>query len=242
MRCIAIDDEPIALRIIEEYCKRYGGIDLQTFTSPVKGMACVASMHPDVVFLDIEMNSHNGIEIAKGMPKDIGVIFTTAYAEYAVEGFNIDAIDFLQKPIFYPRFEQAMAKAEKYMSLIKASEQGASPAGGTITLKVEHKNVVVKCSDILYIEAMDNYVKVFRKNLPMIVSQITMKELEARLPKPQFTRLHRSYIVSMRDIEKFSNRTVYLHDCQQPIPVGRKYMDSYKSLSAAFNSTEVPLK
>ena len=111
IKCVAIDDEPIALSIIQEYCKRFGDIDLQCFTSPIDGMACVKASNPDIVFLDIEMNSHNGVELAKEMPENTCVIFTTAYSQYALDGFNVDAVDFLHKPIFYPRFEHAMQKA-----------------------------------------------------------------------------------------------------------------------------------
>ena len=104
IRCVAIDDEPIALSIIQEYCRRYGDIQLECFTSPVLGMECVNASRPDIVFLDIEMNSHNGIELAKELPEGTCLIFTTAFSQYALDGFNVDAVDFLHKPIFYPRF------------------------------------------------------------------------------------------------------------------------------------------
>lgn len=110
IKCVAMDDEPIALKIIQEYCKRFGDIELQCFTSPIEGMACVMDTHPDIVFLDIEMNSHNGVELAKEIPEETCIIFTTAYSQYALDGFNVDAVDFLHKPIFYPRFEHAMQK------------------------------------------------------------------------------------------------------------------------------------
>ncbi len=229
MKCVAIDDEPIALSIIQEYCKRYGGIELQSFTSPVAGMECVNATRPDVVFLDIEMNSHNGVELARQMPEECSVIFTTAYAHYALDGFNVDAVDFLHKPIFYPRFERAMEKVKRYIDNMPRNDND-----DVLTLKVEHKNVVVMFSEILYIEAMDNYVKIFRKGLPMVVSQITMKEMESRLSPDRFVRLHRSYIVSIADIEKFSNRQIYLRNAPRPIPVGRKYIDLYKDLNNCF--------
>lgn len=111
IKCVAIDDEPIALSIIQEYCKRFGGVELQCFTSPIEGMACVTETRPDIVFLDIEMNSHNGVELAKEMPPETCIIFTTAYSQYALDGFNVDAVDFLHKPVFYPRFEHAIKKA-----------------------------------------------------------------------------------------------------------------------------------
>ena len=93
IKCVAIDDEPIALSIIQEYCRRFGNIELQCFTLPIEGMACIKHTLPDIVFLDIEMNSHNGVQLAKEIPDGTCVIFTTAYSEYALDGFNVDAVD-----------------------------------------------------------------------------------------------------------------------------------------------------
>lgn len=229
MKCIAIDDEPIALSIIQEYCKKHGDIELETYTSPVAGMERIRSMRPDIVFLDIEMNSHNGVALAQQLPAGTCLIFTTAYSQYALDGFNVDAVDFLHKPIFYPRFQRAMEKAAKWLGITTAP-----PQRDTITLKVEHKNVVVEVDDITYIEAMDNYVKVFRRNLPMVLSQITMKEMEQLLPQQKFIRVHRSFIVSLLAIEKFSNRKIYIHGVTKPIPVGRKYIDLFNGLYRIF--------
>ncbi len=226
IKCVAIDDEPIALSIIEEYCKRYGDIELQCFTSPVSGMECIRATRPDIVFLDIEMNSHNGIELAKELPAGTCLIFTTAFSQYALDGFNVDAVDFLHKPIFYPRFERAMEKARKFIRPAWQSDDS-----GTITLKAEHKTVIVNFKDIILIEAMDNYVKIYRKDMPMLMSQITMKEMEASLPHDRFVRVHRSYIVSTASIERYSNRTIYLKNHPRPIPVGRKYIPSFNNLN-----------
>ena len=228
IKCVAIDDEPIALCIIQEHCKRYGEIELRSFTSPVIGMAYIKEVHPDIVFLDIEMNSHNGLVMAKDLPDDTCLIFTTAYANYALDGFEVDAVDFLHKPIFYQRFEKAIGKAKKYLHLSDDRPQK------TISLKVEHKNIVVALADIILIEAMDNYVKIYRKDLPTVVSQITMKDLESRLPSDTFVRIHRSFIVSTRYIEKFSNRTIYLNHHKHPVPVGRKYIAIYNDLCHRF--------
>lgn len=230
IKCVAIDDEPIALSIIKEYCNRYGDIELRCFTSPVAGMDCVRSTRPDIVFLDIEMNSHNGIELAKELPEGTCLIFTTAFSQYALDGFNVDAVDFLHKPIFYQRFERAMEKAKKFLRPAAPMQD----ASGCLTLKSEHKTVIVNYNDILLIEAMDNYVKVYRRDMPMIMSQITMKEMESMLPDDRFIRVHRSYIVSTASIERFSNRTIYLNKYPRPIPVGRKYIQSFNSLNHIF--------
>lgn len=226
IKCVAIDDEPIALSIIKEYCNRYGDIELECFTSPVAGMECVRSSKPQIVFLDIEMNSHNGVELAKELPAGTCLIFTTAYANYALDGFNADAVDFLHKPIFYPRFERAMAKAKKYLQYTDSDT-----AAGFITIKADHKNVVVNLKDIIVIEAMDNYVKIFRKDLPTVVPQITMKDIEARLPDDSFIRIHRSYIIAVPFIEKFANKTVYMHHFPRTVPAGRKYIAVFNNLN-----------
>ncbi len=220
------DDEPIALSIIQEYCKRFGDIELQCFTSPIEGMASIKDSCPDIVFLDIEMNSHNGVELAKELPKDICIIFTTAYSRYALDGFNVDAVDFMHKPVFYHRFEQAIKKALVWVN----AKNGQIKRRDTITLKVEYKTVVVDVDDISYVEAMDNYIKAYRSGLPTVVSQITMKEIEAMLPDDRFIRVHRSFIVSLYAIEKFSNRQIFLKNYDRHIPVGRTYTEAFNNL------------
>lgn len=111
LRCIAIDDEPMALLIIEQFCRRKGGIELSVFSEPQIGLNEIRRLQPDLVFLDIQMNSINGLEIADSLPEKCCFIFTTAYAQYALEGFNLDAVDFLHKPFSYERFEVAVEKA-----------------------------------------------------------------------------------------------------------------------------------
>lgn len=226
INCVAIDDEPIALSILEEYCSRIGDVVLKSFSSPVAGMEYIQQNRPDIVFLDIEMNSHNGVALARTLPAGTCLVFTTAYAQYAIDGFEVDAIDFLQKPIFFPRFERALDKARR---LIESKKEQAERRD-TITLKSEHKNVIVVLDDVMFIEAMDNYVKVFRRGLPMVMSQITMKEMEDLLPRDRFMRVHRSYIIALDAIDRFSNRQIYLSGHKTSIPVGRKYSETFNSV------------
>lgn len=234
IKCIAIDDEPIALSIIQEYCNRYGDIGLETYTSPIAGMERIRSERPDIVFLDIEMNSHNGMALARELPEGTCLIFTTAYSQYALEGFDADAVDFLHKPIFYPRFERAMEKAIRWLG-----KKDSDLRRDTITLKVEHKNVIVDIDDIIFVEAMDNYVKVFRRGMHTVLSQITMKEMESILPDDKFIRVHRSFIVSLNAIDKFSNRKIYVLNSDRVIPVGRKYTASFNNLYNIFKSNSL---
>ncbi|MDE6127353.1 MAG: LytTR family DNA-binding domain-containing protein [Muribaculaceae bacterium] len=228
IRCVAIDDEPIALSIIEEYCRRHGGVDLECFTSPAEGMERVEALRPDVLFLDIEMNSHNGLELARTLPPGVSLVFTTAFSKYALDGFEADAVDFLHKPFFYPRFVRALEKAAAWAE--SRREPKVPARTGAITLKVEHKNAVISFDEILYVEAMDNYVKVYRRQLPMVMSQITMKEMEEMLPSEGFIRVHRSFIVALASIDRFSNRKIYCRDVARQIPVGRKYAESFSNM------------
>ena len=143
IKCVAIDDEPIALNIISEHCRRYGGLELESFSSPAAGLKYLEENSPDVLFLDIEMPRHNGMEIARLLPPGICVIFTSAYAQYALDGFNVNAVDFLHKPIFYPRFQQAMDKALKWFDL----NARHLPEVGALTLRSEHRDVFVPYSE-----------------------------------------------------------------------------------------------
>lgn len=226
IKCVAIDDEPIALSIIEEYCKRFGNIELKCFTSPIEGMECINTLHPDIVLLDIEMNSHNGVELAKTLPEGIAIIFTTAFSQYALDSYNVDAVDFLHKPIFYPRFEHAIEKA---LLLVNAKEAESIPATESITLKLGYKTIIVEVEHIAYIEAMDNYVKIYRPGMQTLIPQITMKEMEAQLPADRFARTHRSYIVNLKEISKFNNRQIFLKNYERPIPLGRSYTNAFNS-------------
>lgn len=226
IRCTAIDDEPIALSIIREHCQQYGDITLSCFTSPAEGMAHIIQERPDIVFLDIELTSHNGLELARKLPEDTTLIFTTAYAEYALEGYNVNAIDFLHKPIFYPRFQQAIDKARRWMQTSKENSIDKT----SIILKAAHKKIVVDIETINYIEAMDNYVKIFRKELPMVISQITMKDMEDMLPSEQFMRVHRSYIVRLGAIDRYTTRKISIRDCKKTIPIGRTYAEQAKRI------------
>lgn len=223
IKCVAIDDEPIALNIISEHCRRYGGMELECFSSPVAEVKYLEDNRPDVLFLDIEMPRHNGMEIARMLPPGICVIFTSAYAQYALDGFNVNAVDFLHKPIFYPRFRQAMDKALKWFNLDR--QQTHENEG--LALRSDHRDVFVPFSEIVFVEALENYAKIYRKTKPTLLSQITMKELEQLLPADRFMRVHRSYIVSLAQVTKYANRNVLLADADEPIPVGRKYHEDF---------------
>lgn len=152
IRCVAIDDEPMALLVIEQFCHRLGGLDLECFSEPHVGLEAIRRTSPDLVFLDIEMNGINGLEIARSLPSECRLIFTTGHAQYALEGFELDAVDFLHKPFAYERFERAVNKA-----LQQIGDKSDRSAVESVTLKQEYNNVVIPIEEILYLEAMENY-------------------------------------------------------------------------------------
>lgn len=224
MRCIAIDDEPIALSIIGRYCEQRGDVELETYSSPRIGMQRIREWMPDIVFLDIEMNSISGIELARQLPPSCCLIFTTAYAHYALEGFEVNAVDFLHKPYFYERFNRAMLKAEQWLrmhDLLRVSES----ATRRLVLKSDYKHVTIFVDSILYIESIDNYVKVHLTDGTSVLSKIALRTVEEQLPHREFIRIHRSFLVSRIRISGFSRSEVTLGQNGTRLPVGKKYSD-----------------
>lgn len=219
---IAIDDEPVALSIIKNYCERLGDISLETYTNPRIGLQKIIEEKPDIVFLDIEMNGMTGMEIARELPPTACLIFTTAYAEYAVDSYEVNAVDFLHKPFFYPRFVKAIDKATQWIKMRKVTQMTRRPER-VITLKVEYKNVTVSIDSIMYIESMDNYVKLHLLDGSTLISQISLKKIEEMLPAKEFIRVHRSYLVSVTKIERYTRQSIKLVDRDEVIPVGRNY-------------------
>lgn len=222
--CIAIDDEPIALSIIEQFCQRHGGLELQTFSEPQAGLDEIRRSKPDIVFLDIEMTEVNGLQIARQLPQTCCFIFTTAYTEYAVDGFNMDAADFLHKPFSYDRFTKAVERAMRQVTFLKDKEQTRS-----IVVKQEYTNVMIPVAEIVYIEAMENYVKIYREPDGYTVSRMSMKSLVELLPSDEFVRIHRSYIVAKSKIRGFSKHHIQLPSGSE-LPVGRIYADEVRQL------------
>lgn len=220
LKCIAIDDEPMALLIIEQFCQRKGGMELSTFSEPKIGLEEICRTEPDLVFLDIQMNSINGLEIADTLPEKCCFIFTTAYAQYALEGFNLDAVDFLHKPFSYERFDVAVEKALRRIE----SKQNKSPQ--YLVVKQEYNNVNISLTDILYIEALGNYVKIFRKSGGHILTRTSMKTITDMLPERDFLRIHRSYVISISAVISFSRSKVELKGYNGELPIGSQYASS----------------
>ena len=222
--CIAIDDEPIALTIIARFCERHGDLTLTTFSEPHVGLEAILHAKPDIVFLDIEMKSLNGLQIARTLPATCCVIFTTAFTEYAHEGFDLDAVDFLHKPFSYERFATSVERALRRLDFVHNQEHTR-----TIIVKQEYDSIPIPISDILYVEAMENYVKIFRVSGARIISRISLKSIIGMLPEDEFVRIHRSYVVAKSKIISFTKHQIQLSS-DVKLPVGRRYTDELSLL------------
>ena len=217
IKCIAIDDEPLALLVISQFCERKGNIELTTYCEPKIGLEEIIRKKPDLVFLDIEMNSISGLDIAHILPHDTCFIFTTAHAQYALDGFDLNATDFLHKPFSYERFEKAIEKAFRYIENIP------NRVTETIIVKQEYNNISIAISDILYIEAMENYIKIFRVNDNYILTHTNLKNIQKMLPENKFIRIHRSYIIPIEKVEIFSKKEIKLSGKETSLPIGRQF-------------------
>lgn len=218
IKCVAIDDEPLALEIIEKFCQRIGGIELKVFSDPALGLENIRKEKPEVAFLDIEMENISGLDIASQLPGETCFIFTTAYLDYALDGYELDAVDYLHKPFAFDRFRTAFNKA-----LRRLGEQSHRQAEQRrILVKQEYNTVSIPLDDIIYIEAMEGYVKIFRENEVCTVSRVILKNIGSQLPEPEFLRIHRSFIVARSKISSFNKKEVILRDGRR-LPIGRLY-------------------
>lgn len=220
IKCVAIDDEPLALEVIRKFCERIGGIDVQTFSDPAAGFDVIKREKPSIAFLDIEMENISGLTIASQLPPETCFIFTTAYLNYAMDGFELDAVDYLHKPFAFSRFQTAFAKA------VRRIEGASRPRedNRSLMVKQEYNTVNVPLRSILYIEAMEGYVKIFREDGICTVSRIILKNVGSQLPEEDFLRIHRSFIVSKSKIKSFNRQSVTLSS-GVTLPIGRQYVN-----------------
>lgn len=224
MRCIAIDDEPLALQLISEYASRISFLSLEkTFTNPDNAKAWLQHNDIDVLFLDIQMPDINGLQFYKSLTKKPPVIFTTAYSEFAVEGFNTDAIDYLLKPFEYDRFLKAVYKCKEYLEFLTSQELRMA----SIFIKADYQLLKINLKDIDLIEGLDDYIRIHTKPKP-VLTLMTLKSLQEKLPDQEFIRIHRSYIVPVSKIESFGKSKIKVSG--REIPVGSSYAEAYQQL------------
>ncbi|MFD2999218.1 LytR/AlgR family response regulator transcription factor [Pontibacter toksunensis] len=238
LKCIAVDDEPLALGLIAAFIEQTPFLELVgRYSSAVEALQGLHRQPVDVVFLDIQMPDLSGIELARVLDKGeygIGprIIFTTAFSQYALEGYKVDALDYLVKPFNYADFLKAASKAQAFAELIHKPEAPALPASNQLPeeqylfLKVEYQLVRIAFSDILYIEGLKDYVKVhLESESKPILSLTSLKALEEKLPARKFMRIHRSYIVALDKITAVSRNKVQIGETN--IAVSDQYKEPF---------------
>ncbi|MFT4095406.1 MAG: LytTR family DNA-binding domain-containing protein [Niabella sp.] len=218
LKAIAIDDEPLALEIIKQYCSQIEDITLvQVFDNAVNGLAYINVQKPDLLFIDIDMPDINGIDLINSIETRPMIIFTTAYKEFALDGFELEAIDYLLKPFGFERFEKAFQKA-----LSKYNTDHEPAENSCIFVYAEYKMIKIPFNDIVYIESLDDYIKIHLANDKPVMTLMSLKKISEKLPPRQFMRIHRSYIVTRNSVTAITGRKVVLNT-GAVLPVSESY-------------------
>lgn len=221
LNCIIIDDEPLAGQLLASYAQKTSFLNLiGTYTSAVAAIRDVKEKRIDLIFLDIQMPELSGLEFATLLPATCKIVFTTAFSQYAIDGYKVNAIDYLLKPISYDEFLRA---ANKALDFFLAAEKMVTHEDRFIYVKSEYKLVQVQFDDILYIEGLKDYVKIYLEgDQRPIHSLMNMKKMEDSLPSPEFLRIHRSYIVHMPKVKTIEHSRIVIGENYLPVS------DSYK--------------
>lgn len=227
---IIVDDEPLALDVLETYIENLPDLNLVAkCANAIEANEALKSNDIDLMFLDIQMPQLTGIDFLKSLSKPPAVIFTTAYANYAIEGFELNAVDYLLKPISMDRFMKAVNKATEMIELQKQDEAPATITDTDedfIFVKADKKLIKVRYADIIYIEGLKDYV-IMRYNNTRVITLQTMKSLEAKLPATIFKRIHRSYIINIHKIQAVEGNMLEVMEKGQPkhLPIGKNYRE-----------------
>ncbi|MEO0895662.1 MAG: LytTR family DNA-binding domain-containing protein [Bacteroidota bacterium] len=228
LRCLIIDDEPLAVNLLEDYVNKIAGIELvQSFNNPLEALPLLESEEINLIFLDVQMPELTGIQLGNIINGKIPIILTTAYDEYAIQGYELDVIDYLLKPISFDRFFKAVQKAQKRITpnMGKANnslEEEKHP--GYIFVKTNYKTQRINLEDILYLESLGDYVKI---HLPdqRIMTLENMKHFASTLPQEQFMRIHRSFIISFSKIDFIERNRVIIGETY--IPISHSYQKEF---------------
>ena len=226
MTCLIVDDEPLAIEVIKNYLERIPALKYITSFSDAVAASEFIHNHKkiDLLFLDIQMPDVSGIELIKSLQIKPLVIFTTAFSEYALDGYELDVVDYLLKPISFSRFEKSVNKALELHSL-RQQENKNQVADDFIFIKSDYAMVKINCSEIEYIEGMDDYVKIFLSNSKYpVLSLSSMKAMLDKLPEGQFKRVHRSFIVPIQKIKSIRNKKIILSNIE--VSIGDTYIES----------------
>jgi DNA-binding LytR/AlgR family response regulator len=225
INAIAIDDEPLALKVIKSLCDKSESIHLQkTFTQPSEALKHLRKFPTDLIFCDIQMPAMTGINLVKSLQQNTMVIFTTAFSEYAAVSYELNAIDYLLKPINQKRFSQAINKAREYFDYINKKDLSADKS---IFIRADFSLVKIPLADILYIEGLADYLKIHIKDRKPIMARMPMKDMMEKLNSTDFIRVHRSFILPFSKIEAVRGMTIFIGDAS--FPIGRTYADEFFS-------------
>lgn len=230
IRCIAVDDEPLALDIIESYVAKLPYLELvKTCSSATEAMQVLQEEKIDLMFLDIEMPELTGLQFLNIIQNQPLVIFTTAYPNYALEGFNQDAVDYLLKPIPFDRFLKAVSKAQERLQHKFSANQEQRPQQvqaeqDFIFVKADYKTLRVDLKDILWIEGLKDYIIIHTKD-QKIITLLSMNKMIEKLPDTKFIRVHRSYIVALQKIDSIEKSRIRIGD--KEVPIGEVYKDQF---------------
>lgn len=231
IKCIVVDDEPLALELMKSYVEKTPFLTLVgSYSNSVDAMSSISSEQPDLIFLDIQMPDMNGLDFSKVIGDKCRVIFTTAFEQYALESYKVNALDYLLKPISYPDFLKSASKAQEWFQLknnTKSVIEENPNEKKTILVKSDYKILQIELNRILYIEGLKDYVKIVLEDTPQpILSLMSMKMLEEELPSDRFIRVHRSFIVQPSKIYVIErNRIVF---GKQYIPISDSYRDKFQ--------------
>lgn len=240
IKCLAIDDEPLALRQIVSYISRTPFLEhIMSFDNAVEASAWLKDGGQcDVIFLDINMPELSGVDFVRSLENPPLVIFTTAYSEYAVEGFRLDAIDYLLKPFSYNDFLRAAQKAQSVYELIALKNRVDSTTAATvpvpdgvvekdcISVRADHKTSLVKYSNIVYLESVGEYVRITLSDGTKMVTLFRLKNMESALPQDRFMRVHRSYIINLEHVTGYTKGRVFLTN-DEYTPIGENYKETF---------------
>ncbi len=220
LKCVAIDDEPLALELIKNYVAKFPELELlQTFDDAISGAEFIRSIPVDVLFIDINMPDITGLDLVRSLEKKPVIIFTTAHKKFAVDGFDLDAVDYLLKPISFERFSKAVTKAVEYA---RYKSKGENEASEYLFVYSEYRLIKIPLPDIEYIESLEDYIKIHLLNAKTILTLMPLKKVLEKLPADKFKRIHRSYIVAVDKVNSVLNRKVRLASSTE-LPVSDSY-------------------
>lgn len=224
IRAIAIDDEPLGLKIVSHFCEKSDFIVLEkTFTIQSDALKYLKNYPVDLIFLDIQMPNKNGIEFYKALESNQMVIFTTAYSQFAVDAFNVSATDYLLKPFSEERFNEAILKAR-----IEFKNRQSSDEQTHLTIRANQKLLRINYEEINLIEGLDDYIQIHLQDKSKIVTRFSMKNIIEKLPEKDFVRVHRSYIIPIKKIKALKNKNLIIEEFV--IPIGEKYKNEILKL------------